>query len=127
MNSNRCSFDPVEDRAIVEVGKVLGAVRQHGAYSSVVFDDPVTQAVIAKAFDGWSGLCSECDAKGFRWEFIRIWAAYFRQGVTQTGHLPGIFEITNRSNGYHGHIPPPRLIGDPEKARAVLEAGEKES
>lgn len=55
----------VEDKAIVEVGKVLEAVRKHGAYWSVVFDVPVTQAVIARAYGGWARLCYECDAKSF--------------------------------------------------------------
>lgn len=125
MARNRSTFDPLEDLGIIEVGKVLEAVRQHGAYNSVVFDDPVTQAVIVRTFRGWIRLCSESDNKGFRNEFVRTWAAYFRQGVKLFGHLPGIIEITNRSNGYYEHIQPPKLIGDPEKARAVLEAGGK--
>ena len=59
----------------------------------------------------------------FRKNFAKTWAAYSRQGVKQSGHLPGLFEITNHGNGYHDHIPPPKLVGDPAKARAVLEAG----
>ena len=101
----------VEDRDIVEVGKVLEAVRKHGAYCSVIFDAPVTQAVIARAYRGWARLCSECNAKGFRREFARTWMAYYRQGVRMFGHLPGIIETTNRSNGFYEHIPPPKLIG----------------
>ena len=114
------SFDPVGDRAIVETGKVLEAVRRHGVYSSVVFDDPVTQAVIVRTYGGWPQLCAACDAEGFRREFSRTWMAYFRQGIKLFGHLPGTFEITNRNNGYHEHIPPPILTGDQDKARAVL-------
>ena len=114
-----------EDRAIVEAGKVLEAVRQHGAYSSVVFDSPVTQAVIVRAYGGWARLCSECDAKGFRREFARTWTAYYRQSVRLFGHLPGFVETANRSNGYYEHIPPPILIGD--TARAVLEAAKEEN
>ncbi|MDL2291333.1 hypothetical protein LJC09_04440, partial [Desulfovibrio sp. OttesenSCG-928-F20] len=53
----------------------------------------------------------------------KTWAAYSRQGVKQSGHLPGLFEITNCSNGYLEHIEPPKLVGDPSKARAVLDAG----
>ena len=59
----------------------------------------------------------------FRKNFAKTWAAYSRQGVKQTGHLPGLFEISNRSNGYLQHIEPPKLVGDPAKARAVLEVG----
>ena len=116
-----------EDKAEVEAGKVLDAIGRHGAYSSVVFDDAVTQAVIVQAYGGWPKLCQTCGVEEsenwFRRNFAKTWAAYSRQGVKQSGHLPGLFEITNHSNGYHEHIDPPKLIGDPAKARAVLEAG----
>jgi hypothetical protein len=118
-----------EDRAEVEAGKVLEAIRRHGAYASVVFDDAVTQAVIVMAYGGWAKLCEGCgieeSTQWFRKNFAKTWAAYSRQGVTQTGHLPGIIEISNFSNGYFDYIDPPKLVGDPAKARAVLEAGEK--
>ena len=116
-----------EDKAEVEAGKVLDAIGRHGAYSSVVFDDAVTQAVIVQAYGGWPKLCADCGVEEsenwFRKNFAKTWAAYSRQGVKQSGHLPGLFEITNCSNGYHDHIEPPKLIGDPDKARVVLEAG----
>ena len=41
-----------EDKAEVEAGKVLTAIGRHGGYASVVFDDPVTQAVIVQAYGG---------------------------------------------------------------------------
>ena len=116
-----------EDRAEVEAGKVLSAIGRHGAYASVVFDDAVTQAVIVQAYGGWPKLCADCGVEEsehwFRKNFAKTWAAYSRQGVKQTGHLPGLFEISNRSNGYLQHIEPPKLVGDPAKARAVLEVG----
>ena len=106
---------------------MLDAIGRHGAYSSVVFDDAVTQAVIVQAYGGWPKLCQTCGVEEsenwFRRNFAKTWAAYSRQGVKQSGHLPGLFEITNHSNGYHEHIDPPKLIGDSAKARAVLEAG----
>jgi len=118
-----------EDKAEVEAGKVLDAIGRHGAYASVVFDDAVTQAVITQAYGGWPKLCADCGVEEsehwFRKNFAKTWAAYSRQGVKQTGHLPGIIEITNCSNGYHDHVDPPKLIGDPAKARAVLESDRK--
>lgn len=115
-----------EDKAEVEAGKVLDAIGRHGAYSSVVFDDAVTQAVIVQAYGGWVKLCQTCGVEEsenwFRKNFAKTWAAYSRQGAKQSGHLPGIIEITNFSNDYHEHIDPPKLIGDPAKARAVLDA-----
>ena len=116
-----------EDKAEVEAGKVLEAIERHGGYSSVVFDDPVTQAVIVQAYGGWPKLCADCGVEEsenwFRKNFTKTWAAYSRQGVKQNGHLPGQFEITNHASGYYEHIEPPKLVGDPAKARAVLEAG----
>ena len=123
--SNRGYPGFVEDRAIVEVGKVLEAVRKYSPYSSVVFDTATTQAVIAHVYGGWARLCIESSAKSFRREFARAWVAYFRQNVRLFGHLPGIIETTNRSNGFHEHIPEPKLIGNPESACAVLKAAEK--
>lgn len=114
----------VEDRAIIEVGKVLEAVRKYGAYSSVAFDIPTTQAVIVRTYGGWERLCSECNTKCFRREFARTWMACFRQGVRLYGHLPGIIETTNRSNGFHEQIPPPKLIGDPQLALTMLKLHE---
>lgn len=125
MTSSNPNFDPIEDKAIIEVGKVLEAVRKHGAYSSVVFDDPMTQAVILRTYGGWPRLCMECDTKGFRREFARTWAAYCRQGIGEFGHLPGIFENSNRRNGFLEHIEPPILVGNQEKARAIWEQGNK--
>ena len=116
-----------EDKAEVEAGKVLTAIGRHGGYASVVFDDPVTQAVILQAYGGWPKLCADCGVEEsehwFRKNFAKTWAAYSRQGVKQSGHLPGIIEITNHGKGFYEHIPAPQLVGDPVKARAVLEAG----
>lgn len=116
-----------EDKAEVEAGKVLAAIGKHGGYASVVFDDAVTQAVIVQAYGGWVKLCQECGVEEsenwFRKNFAKTWAAYSRQGVKQSGHLPGLFEITNCSNGYFDAVEPPKLVGDPTKARAVLETG----
>ncbi len=118
-----------EDKAEVEAGKVLSAIGKHGGYASVVFDNPVTQAVIVQAYGGWVKLCQDCGVeeseKWFRKDFAKIWAAYSRQGVKQSGHLPGIFEISNCSSGHYEHVPQPKMIGDPDKARAVLEAGKE--
>jgi len=118
-----------EDRAEVEAGKVLEAIGRHGPYVSVVFDSAVTQAVIVQAYSGWPKLCADCGVEEsehwFRKNFAKTWAAHSRQGVKQGGHLPGIFEITNCSNGYHEYVDPPQLIGDPAKAHAVLESGKK--
>lgn len=97
-----------EDKAEIEAGKVLDAIGRHGGYASVVFDDAVTQAVIVQAYGGWPKVCADCGVEEsenwFRKNFAKTWAAYSRQGVKQTGHLPGLFEIDNYSNGFFEHI-----------------------
>lgn len=117
--------DGGEDRAAEEAGKVLTAIREHGGYSGVVFDDPVTQAVIVRAYGGWARLCAECgDGEALRWfrrDFAATWLAYRRRGIRVFGALPGRFgaEGLDASSGR------PALIGDPERAKAVLLGNER--
>lgn len=115
-----------EDRAQVEAGKVLQAIKDHGSWRSVVFDSPVTQAVIQQAYGGWIKLCEDCGAeeseKWFRKDFAATWAAYSRQSVQTFGALTGRTELQNEASGFK-HTEPPRLVGIVEKALAVLEEG----
>ncbi len=116
----------VEDRAEIEAAKVLTAIGDVGGYQSVVFDDPVTMAVIHGSYGGWRLLCaetSEADARWFRQQFAKTYGAYARRDVRVFGHLPGKMEI-DAGAGEALRLPKPVLIGDRAKARAVLEAGE---
>lgn len=113
----------VEDIGEVEAGKVLTAISQLGGYRSVVFDDPVTQAVIENAYGGWVKLCDDCGVedseKWFRKEFAKAYAAYRRQGIERYGALAGLTEIENTARGFLQFVEPPVFIGNPEKARSV--------
>lgn len=114
----------LEDRSAVEAAKVINAVKRVGGYQSVVFDDPVTMAVIRRHFGGWIKLCNEGLAEEEKWilkDFAKIYRAFSRQGIKEFGKLEGVFALQNGSHGRLEHIPPPVVIGDPEKARAVLE------
>lgn len=121
------SGGPVDDLAELEAGKVLEAIRRHGVYASVVFDDATTQAVIIQAYGGWPQLCQECGVvepeKWFRKDFAKTWSAYKRQGIERGGILAGLFELENSAKGQMEYIPAPALVGNPAKAQAVLEAG----
>lgn len=114
----------IEDRAMIEAGKVLRAIEQHGGYNSVVFDEPTTQAVIQYAFGGWVKLCADCGTdepeKWFRHHFAKYWAAYKRQGLRLMGVLDGAHAIANRAGGNAEFSPRPRLVGDEAKAREVM-------
>lgn len=114
-----------EDKAEVEAGKVVEAVRHVGAYRSVVFDDPVTQAVISRAFGGWVRLCREMtdrEEKFFRKDFARAYGSYSRQGIRVGGVLLGLSESENVGRGLE-YREAPRLIGDSSKAQQVLALG----
>lgn len=117
----------LEDRAEVEAGKVLEAIRRHGAYASVVFDDAVTMAVIEKGFGGWPKMCAEqrgAEEKFWRRDFVKMYLAYSRVGIKVFGHLSGMLENHNGCHGFLAEIPEPVMIGDSRKAAAVLGAGE---
>ena len=113
----------VEDRAEVELAKVIDAVRKHGAYSSIVFDDPVTMAVIQQGFGGWIKMCEdmlENEIKWFRKDFVKVYQAYHAQSVKTFGKLLGVHESQSRIEGRE-YSSGPVLIGDPSKANKVLE------
>jgi len=109
-----------EDIAQVEAAKVLEAIKVHGPYRSVVFDNPVTQAVIEYSFGGWTKLAEDLDAKGEKWffkDFERAYGAFARQGVKLGGTLLGICDHANQLIGHKKSEPV--YIGNQEKARQV--------
>lgn len=115
-----------EDKAEIEAGKVVEAVRHVGAYRSVVFDDPVTMAVIERAFGGWVRLCqglTDREEKFFRKDFAKAYGSYSRQGIRDGGVLLGLAESQNAGRGLE-HREAPKLIGDSDKARQVQTMGE---
>jgi len=116
----------IEDIATVEADKVVNAIRDIGFYKSVVFDDPVTMAVIAQGWGGWMKICEMRDdeIKWFRKDFIKIYKAYLNQGVKKYGHLVGFHEDKNLEK-YPEHLTEPVLIGDETKAQKILEYKEK--
>ncbi|MBU4317111.1 MAG: hypothetical protein KKF30_07535 [Proteobacteria bacterium] len=112
-----------EDIAEVEVSKVLQAIRQYGAYSSICFDNPVTMAVILQGFGGWIKMCDELvehEAKWFRKDFVKIYQAYAAQGIKSFGRLLGVHDHSNSVAGLETEDFTV-LIGDQEKASAILE------
>ena len=116
-----------EDVGQVEAAKVIEAMGRHGAYKSIVFDDPVTQAVIQFYFGGWEKICTSNPDKWFQHEFVKTYAAYRRQGKMLFGHLAGKVEIENGSKGLDKYIPVPVPVGEASRANAVLERGKQEN
>ena len=109
-----------EDKAEVACSKALEAAAVHGAYRSVVFDDPVLQAVINNNFGGWAKFCQAEYDKWLRKEFCEAYAAYSRQGFAEHGYLPGLCEIDNAAKGLAQFAEPPAMIGAADSCKAVL-------
>ena len=112
-----------EDKAEVACSKALDAAAVYGAYRSVVFDDPVLQAVINNNFGGWAKFCQAEYDKWLRKEFCEAYAAYSRQGFAEYGYLPGICEVENSAKGLGQFVEPPAMIGAAEGCKAVLRGG----
>lgn len=112
------------DRSLIAWGKVLDAMQRVGAYSSVVFDDPVIHAVI-EDLGGWVKLCrSEMNEIQFvQKRFCDSYKAYAgrSEGISYPGKLMGAHDIENVKGGYRSQQPV--LIGNAEKAKQVLRLG----
>ncbi|TES88934.1 MAG: hypothetical protein E3J94_07165 [Desulfobacteraceae bacterium] len=100
--------DNLEDKAQVEALKVLQAIRRIGGGDSVIFEDPVTTAVIKMGFNGWVQLTADLLVENEKWfakDFCKIYETYARQGIKSSGNLAGIVEMDNIVKGYRKHIP----------------------
>lgn len=110
-----------QDRAMGAWSKVYEAIKRAGARQSVVFDDAVIHTAV-EDIGGWAAICrSEVDE--LQWlqkRFIEAYVAAARSKRTHPAKLMGEHEAENRLRGYD--VAPPVLIGDQEKARAVLES-----
>lgn len=112
----------VEDRGMVEANKVIEAAKRVGGYASVVFDDPVTMAVIQVGFGGWIRLTEELKDENRKWfvmEFAKLYKAYSSQGIKSGGLLTGIFDADNAARGF-GCRNEAVMIGDAGRCRDVM-------
>lgn len=94
-----------EDRAILALAKVERALREVGAYNSIVFDDPIIHKVICSFDNGWIGI-ADMTTEEWIWgrkDFIRLYEAYSNNGVHEVPHrLLGRIETDNENKGYDG-------------------------
>lgn len=101
--------------------KVDKAIRTVGPHRSIVFDDRLIHAVIDD-MGGWINIC-KVDLKGYPFrhnEFIKRYQGFINKSPARIpGKLIGIMEMENDQRGYESQAP--MLIGDPEKAKLVLE------
>jgi len=118
----------VEDRAIKAWHRVLEAARQHGAYESVKFDDPVIHFCIER-MGGWQKVCMMTEdelpfrERDFR-ELYKLGRNVGWKDVPK--YFPGHHEINNRMSGYLEFIPALVEIVDTETKRLAAGMAYKE-
>jgi len=100
------------------------AVRSVGHYRSVCFDDAVTNKLIDE-MGGWvklAGTANEEDLKFRGIEFAKRYQGLMQTGGVGTDYPPYLIGAAEAHNAVEGEsVEPPALIGDPAKAKAVLE------
>lgn len=111
-----------EDRALSALVKVETAVRRHGPYATVVFDDPGIHVAIS-GLGGWIRLCGLTEAEVVWWrkDFRERYEHWARVGSSDTeipGKLPGIFELGNMESGFPPG--PPMMIGNRDKCLQLI-------
>ncbi len=103
---------PVELIEIMQCGKesrslnawieTVSAIRCHGNYVSIRFDDPVIHSVI-KFMGGWqsTGDWMDVDLKWKQKEFERLYNILATRKGGHPEYLPGLHEINNAANGWN--------------------------
>ena len=115
------------DRAALAWGKLFQAMSRVGAYQSVVFDDAAIHAAIDD-LGGWPKVCrTNLDELGYvQTAFAKSYRAYVGRGQFPYPHkLLGDGECADALWHRKGLRPPmPALVGNTERALAVMSGGE---
>ena len=114
-----------QSAAAMAWAKVMRAVGSVGQYQSIAFDDAIIHLVIDD-LGGWPGICQseEAEIPFLQKRFETSYRAYRMRGSDVPSHhryLVGVCEMQNAPKGYQSD--PPRLVGDLERARAVMAGG----
>jgi len=113
------------ERAAIAWGKVYEAMQRVGAYTDVVYDDPVIHAVI-KDMGGWPKLCrAESENIGYlQHKFCETYRVYAnRGGFDYPKYLIGDRSPDGDYLKRGLKIPAPVPIGNKEQARIVYKNG----
>lgn len=112
------------DSSMVAWSEVDKAVRSIGTYESVVFCDALIHRVISD-MGGWIALGTKTEDE---WPFVGKEFQTRYKGYASRGERPdyprkliGMAEAQNTQLGFR--TMPPRLIGDPDRARLVYQGG----
>lgn len=106
-----------DDNALQAWDQVKTAMRLHGAYESILFEDGRIGAII-ESFGGWPQFCmlKESEIDTFkRNEFMKL---YKNLGHREPKLLPGIFEIQNQVR-FMDHKKDPKIFPIPGKQKLL--------
>ncbi|MFO0467569.1 MAG: DUF6475 domain-containing protein [bacterium] len=114
-----------EDRALVAWGKVLHAIQRVGGHTSVAFDDGIVHAAV-EDLGGWVKVCGTTydELPFLQRRFCDAYRTYSANGCPLgfPARLAGQAEAANGRFGIDGRESTV-LIGDPERAQAVMDKG----
>lgn len=114
-----------QDAALIAWSKFDAGVQRVGTYATVAFDDPLIHVVIEE-MGGWIplGRVSVDEWPFKQQEFVKRYRAYrARSEVPQyPPKLVGIIDAQNAAAGFNSGSDV-KLLGDPDRARRVLEGG----
>ena len=113
-----------QDAALQAWAKVDRAIRTVGTYASVVFDDPIIHAVVSD-MGGWAWFGRQ---SGDEWPFVAKQFETRYRGFRTRGDVgsypPVLIGLAEADNAHRGmRSDAPVLLGNPDQARRVMEAG----
>ncbi len=106
IRQNAIGRQPAEqDRSLLAWDRVLEAIREHGGYQTVKFDDPAIHAAI-RSCGGWVALCEQETEQMITWTkkaFCDAYRAHIASGLltaVAAARLPGIIAAEHAKCGY---------------------------
>lgn len=114
------------DRSMQAWGKVFDAMRSVGAYTDVVFDDPVIHAVVEDC-GGWPKICrTEMDDLSYlQHRFTESYRSYVGKQFDYPKALRGERSSDDVYLSRGLPAPKPAVVGDVNQARLVYRGGQK--
>lgn len=109
-----------DEKATAAWSKVYLAMKQHGAWRSVCFDDADIHSAI-ETMGGWPALCRiDNDTLPFKQkEFEKLYLSAKKNEVkTEATYLIGVIDAHNQSVG--GQLEKPAFIGDENKCKQIM-------
>jgi len=121
----RGTGDDLESRAIQQANLVWCSIASVGHGATVLFKDPVTNAVVEQCFGGWCQLAGESKERELKWflkDFEKYFRVYAKAGIERHEPLPGWYDIQNRERGFEIESEGPVMIGFEGESKQIAYA-----